>query len=191
MTQRLGARSRRLVRPRRGHHLPAGPGKQRLHSDHGLEHGGGAPGRLPLAHESQGRRAPRSSTSIPASRAPRPCATSMSASAPAATSPSSAASSITSSATSAGSRSMSRPTPTPPPSSRKDFKTPKTSRAFLAATTRKRKNMTPPTVTGATKAHPASMKKRERKTVARRASLASMEPRSWGAPPLTARPAPT
>ena len=51
MTQRLGARSGRLVRPRRGHHLPAGPGEQRLHPDHGLEHGRGPPGRLPLADE--------------------------------------------------------------------------------------------------------------------------------------------
>ena len=54
MTQRLGARSGRLVRPRRGHHCPAGPGQQRLHPDHGLEHGRGPPGRLPLRHEGEG-----------------------------------------------------------------------------------------------------------------------------------------
>ena len=59
MTQRLGARSGRLVRPRRGHQLPAGPGQQRLHPDHGLEHGGGPPGRLPLADEGARRRARR------------------------------------------------------------------------------------------------------------------------------------
>ena len=56
MTQRLGARSGRLVRPRRGHHLSAGPGQQRLHPLHGLEHGRGPSRRLPLADEGQGAR---------------------------------------------------------------------------------------------------------------------------------------
>ena len=54
MTQRLGARSGRLVRPRRGHQLSAGHGQQRLHPVHGIEHGGGSTCRLPLAHEGQG-----------------------------------------------------------------------------------------------------------------------------------------
>ena len=56
MTQRLGARSGRHLRPRRGHDLPAGSGEQRLHRDHGLEHGRGPPGRLPLADEGAGAR---------------------------------------------------------------------------------------------------------------------------------------
>ena len=54
MTQRFGARSGRLVRPRRGHHLSAGPRQQRLHPVHGFQHGGGPSGRLPLADEGQG-----------------------------------------------------------------------------------------------------------------------------------------
>ena len=54
MTLRLGARSGRLVRPRRGHQLPARPGQLGLRPDHGLEHGRGPSRRLPLAHEGQG-----------------------------------------------------------------------------------------------------------------------------------------
>ena len=74
MTQRLGARSGRLLRPRRGHQLPAGPGQQRLHPDHGLEHGRGPPRRLPLADEGPRERGARSSTSTRASAAPARCA---------------------------------------------------------------------------------------------------------------------
>ncbi len=52
MTLRLGARSGRLIWPRRGHQLSAGPGQQRLHPDHGIEHGRGPSRGLPLGHES-------------------------------------------------------------------------------------------------------------------------------------------
>ena len=54
LTLRLGARSGRLVRAGSGDELPAGPRQQRLHPVHGLQHGGGPPGRFPLADEGQG-----------------------------------------------------------------------------------------------------------------------------------------
>ena len=41
-------RSGDVVRPRRGHHLPAGPAELRLHRDPGIEHGRVPPGRLPV-----------------------------------------------------------------------------------------------------------------------------------------------
>src|SRR6202000_1665318 len=49
MTLRLGAQFGCLIRPRRGHGLPAGPGEQRFDSYYGIEHGGSAPGGISLA----------------------------------------------------------------------------------------------------------------------------------------------
>ena len=48
MTLLHGPRSGDLVRSRRGDDLPAGPAELGLHPDHGLEHGGEPPGRLPV-----------------------------------------------------------------------------------------------------------------------------------------------
>ena len=62
---------------------PRQPGRLGLHRDHGLEHGGVPPGRVPLGDEGQGRAAPSSSTSIRASRAPARWRTSTRRSAPA------------------------------------------------------------------------------------------------------------
>ena len=56
MTLLHGPRSGDLVRPRRGHHVPAGPAELRLHPDHGLQHGRAAPGRLPVGDGGQGAR---------------------------------------------------------------------------------------------------------------------------------------
>ena len=70
MTLRHGARSGHLVRPRRRHQLPAGPRQRGLHPHHGLEHGRGPPGRLPVGRWRPRRRARRSSTSTRASPAP-------------------------------------------------------------------------------------------------------------------------
>ena len=53
MTQRDRARSGHFVRPRRGHHVSAGPEELRQHPHHGLEHGGVPPGRLPLGDAGQ------------------------------------------------------------------------------------------------------------------------------------------
>jgi formate dehydrogenase major subunit len=51
MTLLHGARSGDHVRARRRHHVPAGPAARGLHPHPGLEHGRGAPGRLPLGDE--------------------------------------------------------------------------------------------------------------------------------------------
>ena len=51
MTLLHGPRSGDLVRARRRHRLPAGPPERRLHPHPGLQHGRGAPGRLPLGDE--------------------------------------------------------------------------------------------------------------------------------------------
>ena len=56
LTQRFGARSGRLVRPRRGHQLPGRHAERRLRSDHGLQYGGSAPGRFPLPDDGAGAR---------------------------------------------------------------------------------------------------------------------------------------
>src|SRR6266545_1369214 len=48
MTQLHGPRSGDLVRPRRSDDLPAGPPALGLHPDHGLEHGGEPPRRVPV-----------------------------------------------------------------------------------------------------------------------------------------------
>ena len=53
MTLEHGPRSGDLVRARRRHHLPAGPRQQRLHPDHGLEHGREPPGGLPVGGRGQ------------------------------------------------------------------------------------------------------------------------------------------
>ena len=56
MTLLHGPRSGDLVRARRRHDLPAGPGQLRLHRDPGLEHGRVPPGRLPVGDRGQGAR---------------------------------------------------------------------------------------------------------------------------------------
>ena len=137
MTLRLGARSGRLVRPRRGHQLPAGPGQQRLHPVHGLEHGRGAPRRLPLAHEGQGAgrdadpRRPAVLAHLGALRPLRRHPGRQRHRLPG------RPDQLRPRRTSAGSRSTSWPTPTPRPSSRKASGTPRTSTASSAASTRR------------------------------------------------------
>ena len=54
MTSRLGARSGRHLRSRRGYREPAGPGQLRLRPHHGQQHGRGPPRGLPLADEGEG-----------------------------------------------------------------------------------------------------------------------------------------
>ena len=49
-----GPRSGDLVRARRRHQHAAGPGRLGLHRHHGLEHGRGAPGRVPVGDGGQG-----------------------------------------------------------------------------------------------------------------------------------------
>ena len=90
-------RSGDLVRPRRRHHLPAGPAELRLHRDRGLEHGRVPPGRLPVGDGGQGARRdghPRRPAVHPDQRAGRPA---RARSGPGPTSRSSAGSSTTSS----------------------------------------------------------------------------------------------
>ena len=56
LTLRHGSRSGGLVRSRRGDELSAGPGQLGLHRHHGLEHGRGPSGRVPVGDGGQGAR---------------------------------------------------------------------------------------------------------------------------------------
>ena len=58
LTQRHGSRSGSLLRSRRRDGLPARPGQLRLHRHHGLEHGRGPSGRVPVGDGGQGPRRP-------------------------------------------------------------------------------------------------------------------------------------
>ena len=89
-------RSGDQLRPRRRHHLPAGPAERRLHRHRGLQHGRVPPGRLPVGDGGQGARGdgdPRRPAVHPHQRAGRPA---RAAAGRAPTSPSSAGSSTTS-----------------------------------------------------------------------------------------------
>ena len=70
-----GRRAGHVVRPRRRHHVPAGPAARRLHRHRGLELRRGAPGRVPVGDGGQGARRdghPRRSAVHPDERAGRP-----------------------------------------------------------------------------------------------------------------------
>ena len=56
LTLRHRSRSGNQLRSRRRHGLPAGPRQLRLHRDHGLEHGRGPSGRVPVGDGGQGAR---------------------------------------------------------------------------------------------------------------------------------------
>ncbi len=86
LTQRLRAQFGRQLRPGSGHDRAMGHRQQRLHPDHGLEHGRVPPDRLPLCAPGPTAAARRSSMSTPASPGPPHCPTSTRPSGPARTS---------------------------------------------------------------------------------------------------------